>query len=479
MRHILESLITKTNKFFVILNNNKLFIFLFVAFPLLIIANSSSGFFCTTPIKDRFIPINNEEVFFLSLIIFLVCNFLILKLLSKKNLSWYSKLLNLFILFAQTIIIIAVILIFLQITFLNYYNRFVIEIIIYLSSITSIIILTIFAIIFFRWYSHKRNLLVLLYGAVMVSLSIHTTISLLFIYQNIMILGNEIIYDIEQNKSCSMMFASNKSTNPYNLNISLGHKNYLSVPYNIILIFSFVLTWITSVLVLRNYSKRIGRIKYYLLVSLPVVWFMLRYFSYAEILIINANMTNLLPLYMEVVNFINLTPLNILVEFNLLFGSIFFSLIFFIIYTIIPKFTQVKNAVLISALGMILLFSSREIIGLFLPSYPPLGIMTISLMGISSYLVFYGIITTIRSIARSNEIKKEISKKIGMDSQLLKNIATAENEINIGKLVKSLVEDANKKKEAGHHDLNSYEINDIVDDIVHYIKDTEKKDRGT
>jgi hypothetical protein len=48
----------------------------------------------------------------------------------------------------------------------------------------------------------------------------------------------------------------------------------------------------------------------------------------------------------------------------------------------------VKGYMLMSAFGMMLLFTANQPTGLILVPYPPYGLATVSFMGLASYLVF-------------------------------------------------------------------------------------------
>jgi Na+/alanine symporter len=50
--------------------------------------------------------------------------------------------------------------------------------------------------------------------------------------------------------------------------------NALNYGYTITSILSFILLWVATSLLLREYSKRIGRITYWALVSIPLVYFL-------------------------------------------------------------------------------------------------------------------------------------------------------------------------------------------------------------
>ena len=50
----------------------------------------------------------------------------------------------------------------------------------------------------------------------------------------------------------------------------------------------------------------------------------------------------------------------------------------------------VKQYMMISAYGMMLLFSSNQAAGLVLAPYPPFGLATVAFFGLASYLIFIG-----------------------------------------------------------------------------------------
>jgi hypothetical protein len=441
----------------------------------MIIANSSTGFFCVSEIKDRFIPLSNEHVFVLSLIIFIASNCIILPLvLSAKKLINHERVFDIFVFGTQLIIVSLVLVLFLQMAFFSYYMVDILLAIIYLASSMSIGILVISFVKLYSWFKLRRQLLILLYGTVIVLLIILTLISSLYISQTLEFLPESIIRNDIDHKSCSIMFSANKPTDPYNINVSLGSKINLALPYNIILILAFTLTWFTTVLILKEYSGRIGKAQYFILVSLPLAFFAFRYIDYATDLLTYLNLYDLLPIVNDSLEYVRSTPFSLVVEFSLLFGSLFFSIVFLGVYSKIPNQLKLKNSVLITALGMFLLFSSREIIGLFLSSYPPLGILTMSFMGISSYLFFYGIFSTARLISRNVDLKNKIFAKYGSDTSFLEKISSAENEQIVTKMVTSaskLTEDFSSEP---IDTLNEDELRLMVRDIIHELK----KDKG-
>jgi hypothetical protein len=162
----------------------------------------------------------------------------------------------------------------------------------------------------------------------------------------------------------------------------------------------------------------------------------------------------------------------ILIEYSLLFGSLFFSAVFLGIYSKLPNQYKLRNSALLTALGMFLLFGSRELVGLFLSSYPPLGIMTISFMGLSSYLFFYGIFETARLISRIADVKNKIFAQFGSDISFLEKISSAENEQIIMGMVKTASNRTTKLSQENDVTLEEHELRSLVKDIINEIKET-------
>ncbi len=127
---------------------------------------------------------------------------------------------------------------------------------------------------------------------------------------------------------------------------------------------------------------------------------------------------------------------------------------------------------------MMLLFSSKDISNIILPSYPPLGIVGISFIGLSSYLLLVGIYSSATIAARDITLRKYLFKKIEHDTSLLNNIAYAENEIEIQKNVKSLLDYSSQWQEEQNNtqlEINQQELKGIINDVISEVKEKTNK----
>jgi hypothetical protein len=74
--------------------------------------------------------------------------------------------------------------------------------------------------------------------------------------------------------------------------------------------------------------------------------------------------------------------------------------------------TNVKNYMKFSALGIMLLAISNEDARVYLLPYPPFGLVTISFMGISSYLLLVGIYYSAVSTSINSQIRSIIERSV-------------------------------------------------------------------
>lgn len=116
-------------------------------------------------------------------------------------------------------------------------------------------------------------------------------------------------------------------------------------------------------------------------------------------------------------------------------GGVLFGVAFWIVARRL-KDAKVKGYLIISAYGMTLLFASNQPTALILTPYPPFGLVTISFMGLASYLLYLGIYSSALSVSEDSRLRQTIRKLALEESQqFLGDIGTAEMEQEIQKRV--------------------------------------------
>ena len=204
----------------------------------------------------------------------------------------------------------------------------------------------------------------------------------------------------------------------------------LSIVYDYLSIASFVFAWIPTVILLKTYSLRFGKAKYWLLVTIPIAYF-------------------ILPFLFDELGTFDYLRLEYGRQFNLVYniffspyrqvGGLLFGMAFFITAMKIRR-QDLRGLVMISGIGMTLLYASTVIHGISYIVAPPFGLVTISFLGLASYMLSIGIVASSRELARDSVIRRELSQIAGKQLSLLRNIGTAEMEKSLIKNIKPIME---------------------------------------
>jgi hypothetical protein len=104
---------------------------------------------------------------------------------------------------------------------------------------------------------------------------------------------------------------------------------------------------------------------------------------------------------------------------------------------------RVSKSLLVSAIGMAILFGSIDITTLQYRLYPPYGLVTEAFMPIGSYLLFIGIFTSATGVATDTNLRKEFYKSAKSQLGLLKTIGITQMENELLKEYKPILNRSN------------------------------------
>lgn len=428
---------------------------------IIIIMDGSLTIFCT-PRSNRLIDISNIQLYLIYSIIFIISNTVLFNIVKNITLN-LNKFYFFMILILQFLLSIILLTIYGQITLYSKYNSIFIFIIVYISFLSSIGFLSILTMKLLRWFSLNPNYSILFYSIAISFFILNSTIGLIYVTQELLTHT-----DVIKPVSCRAMFGSLFNVNP---DLSI----YLSNLYDITSIISFIAIWLVTIFMLKQYSHNIGQIKFWVLVSIPLVIFMTKYEVLLYYLLYDQSLLNIFSSFR-----INpsINPIvHTILDSNLQLGGVFFAIVFLVIARKIPNRHQIVNSLIISLIGMMLLFSSKDISTIILPSFPPLGIVTISFIGLASYLLFVGIYSSATIAARDITLRKYLFKKVENDTALLNNIAYAENEIEIQKNVKSLISYSTQWQQEQNSplEINQQELKGIINEVISEVKERTNK----
>lgn len=281
------------------------------------------------------------------------------------------------------------------------YSVLILRVSMIISYGISFILLALLVKRFFSWYKSNKNWVVFVYGLAISTISINSIITI--IYTN-----NEFNNDpalIRPVKSLTGALSSSGFIS-----------GSMSSSYVITSVLSFILMWIATVLLLKNYSRKLGRIRYWIIVSIPLAYFLGQF----------------QPLFLYSFSDFRLSdPVSFGIIYNLIFsvakpaGGILFGIAFWTVTRHITSKT-VKGYMIISAYGVTLLFAANQPLSLLLVPYPPFGLPSICLMVVASYLIFLGIHSAAISVSEDSRLRQSIRRIALQEAQFLDVIGTAE-----------------------------------------------------
>jgi hypothetical protein len=331
----------------------------------------------------------------------------------KEETKSTIRLIHKVIIFVQYALAVILVSVILQMTILSSYHIYSLVTAIFICYGSSCVVLTLLALRFFSWYRSKRNLVVLLYGSAISLISLNAVITIIFL--TVGYTDNPLF--IRSVRSLTGSFANPTVT--------------LSYIFAVTSILSFIVMWTATVFLLKHYSRRLGKIKYWIIVIIPLVYFISQFQSLFLFTFAEFRMSD---------------PVSFGIFYTLIFsankplGGVLFGIAFWTVSRNL-KDEKVKGYLIVSAYGMTLLFTANQPATLNLVPYPPFGLVTICFLPLASYLLFLGIYSSAVSVSQDSILRKTIRNATYRESQgFLDIIGTAEMERLIEKRVLEISE---------------------------------------
>ena len=199
------------------------------------------------------------------------------------------------------------------------------------------------------------------------------------------------------------------------------HQNISLLLTNILAILSFIITWLATAGTLLSYrSRHVGRIKYWAIVALPLVYFMSQFIS-----LFTSGFASLVSSDPVIFGII----LSLIFTLSKLAGGILFGFAFWkMARTIAEEFVVPRNLVRLAGYGYVILFMATQTVAFSIIPYPPFGFVTILFYGISSYMILVGVYFSVIVISQDSKLRSTIKKVSEKEPALLADISYAQLE---------------------------------------------------
>jgi len=341
--------------------------------------------------------------------------------------------------FITFFIVICFLTIILEILISQYYDSIMLLLVLGATNAIAIIAMGTIASKFFSWYRNRKQATILIFGTMALTISITAFVTVLFMGAVLIDHPEKVYADIivslpiiEEGTFLSLL-------------------NYI---YYYMAVSSYVVTWVITTLLLKDYVIKLGKFKYWFVLSLPLIFYLSQLLVTQFGLFIPDDAAGNLNFQMWFLFFY--TP-------SSLVGGILFSIPFFLIIRKLSKTEPLRNFLRITAYGLILFFAAGSATVYHTP-YPPFGLLTVAAIGPSAYLIALGVYYSARIISKNRIIEIQL-KKSSEYSQFFANIGSAEMEKTMTEIVEEI-----RKKLPLDEQVSSKEYETVDRELIEYLK---------
>lgn len=248
-----------------------------------------------------------------------------------------------------------------------------------------------------------------------------------------------------------------------------GSPNIFSWGYSVTSVLAFISIWVSSVLLLRHYSKKVGRLKLWTVLGIALIFFLAQ-FQY-DILNYFSEIMSAYPSFFDI-------TYTIVLNSSTAVGGVLAGIA---LWSVARKVEQanVRKNLMLASYGTMLLLASTQAIGVISSRYPPSGVATLTFMPIASFSMLIGIYFSAVYISQDKKLRQEITNSSKVSEQLgfLKFMGKSEMESEIRKNVLQTIKKVSPtlEEEGGIQPNWEENIKDYVDMVL---KEREKMKRN-
>ena len=346
------------------------------------------------------------------------------------------------IVFTQYLSIVIVVIVLIQLLINSRYNTLLLELSVWVNYVQAIFLTLLLFYYFMIWFKNTKGYSILPYAVSVILLAVN--LSFVFLYAQDML---------------SNLPSEIKPHRPY---ILPTPNSTLVDGIRVSSLLSYVGMWVATSFQLRNHVEKLGKIRYWVLISLPLIYFLLQF----------------QPVLLQSISSYFHQDIIFNILYTLFFsaakpiGGILFGAAFWILGTKTRNDT-LKSFMTLIAYGLVIFFASNQAIILTYGIYPPFGLITISFLGAGAYLLFVGIYSSSISVAQDISLNKMLKQQVTKFG-LIENIGSGERARIETKIAHNAVS-LGKKMEDLSGLPTSWEEQDIHDYIKLYYQEIRKK----
>ena len=298
--------------------------------------------------------------------------------------------------------------------------------------------------LFLSWYRSNRGLIVLLYF-----------VSMLGIAFNLIMTADFVSVKITDRPSHAGEYVGSSG------DITGGKHQSLENIYRVSSFVSFFSIWLTTAILMNRYSERLfNTIVYSVILSIPLVYFLLTYFYQFFLADILSSYLAVDPVTVSIV-------IGAFLSLSKPIGGLIFGVAFWKISRIVSYERNIRTYMFISGCGIFLIFAANQATTLIVSPYPPFGLATLTVLDMGAFLMLLGIYNSATLVSINNELRRFIHKQ-ALESRLLSLIGQAEMEKEIQRTIAKITQDKPMLEEDTKEpiELDENELKKYIDIVV-------------
>jgi hypothetical protein len=393
-------------------------------------------------------------------VIFAIGGILILEYVKAKSKesrarALYLHIAHIGVTIAQYVLIAIIAFVIAQILATAQYNTVMLAVALSISYGLWIVMLGLLSRAFFSWFRSSRsnalvskgNVLVLILALSMVAYVVN---GLTGLANHLMILQQQ----LEVVTSADVAFFP--EFDPESL------QSQINTMYQVAGSVAYVLTWIGTVMLLRPYIHRIGKIKFYAIMGSAMVYYLISYPFFVLGYLTPTGETDV-----DIMNNI------LIIGIGSVFSGIIFGAAFLSVARTLQKGSALRDYMIIAAYGLLLFYVAGSA-QLSQAAYPPFGLASVAFTGLSCYLIYTGLYSSAISVSQDLALRQSIRQSVKEQSKFLDSMGTAQMESELQTRVLKTAKKASDTmaEETGlESSMTEDEMKDYMEIVMNELKD--------
>lgn len=304
-----------------------------------------------------------------------------------------------------------------------------------------------FSIKLLKWYRENKNRFAVIFGLSIFVLFINNAVSIVLFGT----LLSEKPSEIDINTPVVFNFECESGS------IYCSFKDNIITLQSYTYMVYFALFWISNYFLLHYHIKKIGRFRFFTLITIPLIlFFFIFIYHYDELYSLSDDMN-----FDETIIFMIQI---FMVMFSVMLCGTLYGIGFKSVANLLKIAPHVENYLKMASYGIILLFISANatIVG---ASFPPYGIPSIAFLPFASLLFYIGVYYSIIAISNDIKVRKYIKSSAYKELEIMGDLAQSQMVDNMKQKVLNMT----KKYSNELHQSNNSETMESDEDLKNYL----------